>query len=219
MKVIDFHTHILPCADHGSDSLETSLKQLSLAKDAGVDVIIATPHFYPHRHKLSDFLERRSAAYQALKEVSDAKILCGAEVLLCEKIENLNDIDSLCIEGTKTLLLELPFSSFKDSYIASVEELIEKGYNIVLAHAERYPENAIEALIAVGAKIQLNASAVSGIFIKRHIRRWLTSGHVTALGSDIHMLKKKHYSDFVKSRRKLNDTFSYIMEQTEKYLS
>ena len=40
----DFHAHILPGADHGSDGMETSLTQLALAEAAGVDTIIATPH-------------------------------------------------------------------------------------------------------------------------------------------------------------------------------
>ncbi|MEE3459824.1 MAG: CpsB/CapC family capsule biosynthesis tyrosine phosphatase, partial [Candidatus Faecousia sp.] len=42
--MIDFHAHILPGADHGSDGLETSLRQLALAEEAGVDTIVATPH-------------------------------------------------------------------------------------------------------------------------------------------------------------------------------
>ena len=33
IDLVDFHSHILPRADHGSDSVETSLKQLKLAAD------------------------------------------------------------------------------------------------------------------------------------------------------------------------------------------
>ena len=32
--MIDFHAHILPGADHGSDGLETSLRQLALAEES-----------------------------------------------------------------------------------------------------------------------------------------------------------------------------------------
>ena len=219
MKIIDFHAHVLPCADHGSDSLETSLAQIELAKKAGVDVIVATPHFYPHMHKLSSFLERRDEAFRKLSEATDSKIICGAEVLLCEKIEKFDNIDSLCLAGTKTLLLELPFSPFKDSYADSAEQLIDSGYSVVLAHAERYPVASIEALLSVGAKIQLNASAVCRLFIKKHIKRWLAAGDVVAIGSDIHMLSGKHYTSFDKSRQKLKSVFSDIMLRSEKYLN
>ena len=57
--MIDFHAHILPGADHGSDGLETSLRQLALAEEAGVDTIVATPHFYPQSDSFSEFLRRR----------------------------------------------------------------------------------------------------------------------------------------------------------------
>ena len=219
MKIIDFHAHILPGADHGSDSVETSLVQLELAKAASVDIIVATPHFYPHMHKLPSFIKRRKSAYEAIAEATDMKIVCGAEVLLCEKFENFDNIDSLCIEGTKTLLLELPFSSFKPSYVNSVETLVDSGYNIVLAHAERYSADSIDPLLSIGAKIQLNASAVSGLFVKKHIKRWICSGDVVALGSDIHMSAKKYYNNFSRSQKKLKEAFTAIMERSEKYLN
>lgn len=219
MKIIDFHAHILPGADHGSDCIETSMAQIELAKAASVDIIVATPHFYPHMHKLAKFLERRKNAYEAIYENSGIEILCGAEVLLCEKIENFVDIDLLCIEKTKTILLELPFSPFRNSYVNSVEALMDSGYKVVLAHAERYPADSIEALLSVGAKIQLNASAVSGIFVKKHIKRWIDAGDVVALGSDIHMLSKRHYNNFNRSQKKLKGAFSDIMQRSCEYLN
>ena len=61
IDIIDFHSHILPGADHGSSSVETSLAQLNSAKNAGVTRLIATPHFYPHRHTLEKFLARNNS--------------------------------------------------------------------------------------------------------------------------------------------------------------
>ena len=46
---LDYHAHILPGCDHGSDGLVTSLKQVEMAASAGVKTICATPHFYPHK--------------------------------------------------------------------------------------------------------------------------------------------------------------------------
>ena len=54
MTQIDFHAHILPRCDHGSDGWETSRQQLKLAREAGVEVICATSHFYGH-HRASLF--------------------------------------------------------------------------------------------------------------------------------------------------------------------
>ncbi len=218
MKIIDFHTHILPKADHGSDSIETSLSQIELSKSASVDIIVATPHFYPHKHNLNKFLVRRNEAYSSLIEHTNAKIICGAEILLCDKLEHLENLDSLCIQGTKTLLIELPFSTFRDSYKASIESLIDLGYNVVLAHADRYPKEIINCLLEIGAVIQLNVSSISQFFVKKHIRAWINLGFVVALGSDIHMTSERFYKKFNRARRKLKDKFNVIMQETAKYI-
>lgn len=42
---LDYHAHILPGCDHGSSSVDMSLKQINMAKEAGVQTICATPHF------------------------------------------------------------------------------------------------------------------------------------------------------------------------------
>ena len=41
----DYHCHILPKMDDGSESVEMSIKMLEMMKLQGVDRIIATPHF------------------------------------------------------------------------------------------------------------------------------------------------------------------------------
>lgn len=56
---LDYHAHILPGCDHGSDGLATSLKQVEMAASAGVKTICATPHFYPHKESVESFLRRR----------------------------------------------------------------------------------------------------------------------------------------------------------------
>ena len=56
---IDFHSHILPQADHGSDGIETSLAQLALLRDAGVWCLAITPHFYPQEEGVTSFLDKR----------------------------------------------------------------------------------------------------------------------------------------------------------------
>ena len=66
MCVIDFHSHILPGIDDGARNLETSLAMLDMAKAAGTDVMLATPHFYASRDRIDTFLQRRETARDAL---------------------------------------------------------------------------------------------------------------------------------------------------------
>ena len=84
-EIIDFHAHVLPYADHGSDSLETSKIQMALLKGAGVDTVVATPHFYPDLHTITDFAHMVDSATEKLLNIEDRPRIClGSEVLYCK---------------------------------------------------------------------------------------------------------------------------------------
>jgi protein-tyrosine phosphatase len=215
--IIDFHSHIIPKLDHGTGSVETSLGQLNLAKKNNVDIIVATSHFYPHMHNAKSFFEKRSLCYDELKKAIEKcdlpKIILGAEVLVCEGINRLPDLELLCIENTRALLLELPFGiTVGDTFVKTFKDLIENGYDVVLAHADRYDPNNIEKLVDVGAKIQLNASALSRLSIKKHIKSWINRGIVVAIGSDIHGQDASAYKRFKRAISRLNGNADAIMQ-------
>lgn len=220
MGYIDFHAHLLPGADHGSDSIETSKAQLKLAKEKNISLIVATPHFYPYKHNLAEFLKKRERAVKDIKTIGcDIKILSAAEILICEGFENINGIDTLCIEGTNNLLIELPFSSYRNEYKQSIEALIDKGYGIILAHVDRYDPEIIEDLINLGAKAQVNASALAKPFMKKYVRSLIKRDLVYAIGSDIHNVDKNAYKKYDKARRKLGNQFSTIMKRSSSLLN
>ena len=215
MDFVDFHAHILPYADHGSSSIEVSLSQLSLAREHGIKRIVLTPHYYPHRENPDSFIARREKCYnKLLRSISDdyPDVRLGSEVLMCDNIEEIPNLDDLCIRGTRILLLELPFTDFSPSYVDSVRSLISMGYDVVLAHADRYDPENIDSLISVGAKIQLNADSLSSLLLKKHIKRWLSDRRVYAIGSDIHGADKAAYKRFTKALSKIENT-----EVIEKY--
>ena len=62
----DFHAHLLPALDDGSDSLETSLAMLEAWRSQGIGRVCATPHFYAERTTPERFLRRRAEALEAL---------------------------------------------------------------------------------------------------------------------------------------------------------
>ena len=205
---IDFHSHILPKCDHGSDSVETSLKQLQLARDAGVKVVCATPHFYPNECNVKEFLKLRSHCYKKLMNSRDddsPKVMLGAEVLVCDNMDKMDDLQLLCIENTDYLLLEMPFYNWPESIFETVERLAERqDFQIVIAHADRYKSEDIECLIDMGVKLQLNAKALCRPFKRKHLLKWIDRGCVMALGSDIHGTKTG-YKYFTKCCKKFGD--------------
>lgn len=200
--IVDFHSHILPKADHGSESVDVSLWQLKSASKHGIRRIIATPHFYPHRDSVDTFLKRRNSAFDKLQSSIgdlDIEIKLGAEVLLCQGIERLPELEKLLLTGTNILLAELPNADMLQDICKSVKNIIDSGIRIVLAHPERYEISIVENLLDVGVKLQLNASAVTQRRWSSDIQRWLKTGAVVAIGSDIHKKNKKAYKAFCRA--------------------
>ena len=220
---IDFHSHILPGADHGSRSVETSLEQISILKSASIDQIVATPHFYPQSHSVNTFLSiRQKCADQLLEYLKEdaPRIYLGAEVLVCAGLENMDGLRDLCISGTDTLLLEMPLTSkWSESLYKTVYNISTMGFDIVLAHVDRYPlENVKRLMSETGAVGQLNVSACGSFFKNRRSLKYLETGRIVAIGSDIHGSDKECAKNMAYFLNWKNGCSSELFEKTEKYL-
>ena len=207
---LDYHSHVLPRCDHGSDSLNTSLKQVALASSVGISTVCATPHFYPHKETVDLFLKRRGKSAELLLSnlpSGSPKVLIGAEVLICDGMERLDGITELCLEGTNELLLEMPFYTWPDSVWDTLCRLYERDdLKIIIAHADRYPAENIEKLIVNGVSLQLNAECLTKPLHRKRFLSWVENGSVKYLGSDIHMLGNG-YRDWGKCRKLLEKKF------------
>ena len=196
MLTIDFHAHILPGCDHGSRDLKTSLQQVHLAKDAGVDVICATSHFYAHQESVDDFLQRRNSAFETLRGrlgADDPRIRLGAEVLAFAGIERMPGVEKLCLAGTDLILIEMPFEQWDSQVLRDVEDIIYgRKMRVVLAHVERYvflqrDKGVWDAIMDLPLHIQFNA----GSFLRMGKTKRFCLGQVKAqdnviLGTDCH---------------------------------
>ena len=123
LKIYDFHSHILPGLDHGCSDTAVAMEQIRRAVRAGVHCILATSHFYPHAESVDSFLRRRRLAWVHLQkelageeeiQAAGIQIVQGAEVLICKGLERMEGLEQLCIDGTKVLLLEMPFTEIWD---------------------------------------------------------------------------------------------------------
>ena len=170
MKVIDFHSHILPGIDDGSKNVETSIEMLRRSKAAGVDIMIATPHFYADCDRIERFTEKRLGAYQKIEDQlgkDTPQILLGAEVAFFEGMDQAEKIDRLTINGSRIMLLEMPFRMWRQKDIDQVRNLIEeRKFSLIIAHLERFMKTAgnkeyIEELMSLPVTIQINAESLS----------------------------------------------------------
>ena len=206
-KLVDFHTHILPGLDHGSRSADEMAEQISLFEKYGIEEVVCTSHFYGHLHKIDDFLSKREKSFSELQQYlaqGNIKLRAhlGAEILAFAGIENLERLSELAIGNSKVLLIELPYAPLTNDIEMSIVKLMRKGYQILLAHADRYDEIDIEKMISHGAKIQLNASALNKFFVKKAYMRWIGDGVCVAIGSDIHGADEKAMKKFMKASKK-----------------
>lgn len=195
--VIDFHTHVLPEIDDGSRSEDMSKRMLSESMGAGIDLCVATPHFYAERKSLSGFLSLRDRAYSALapalEKGSFPRIVLGAEVAFFRGISESDSIGELCIQGTDCLLLEMPYSPWSADVMREVERLSER-FHPVFAHIERFfdfEDNVprIQWLQELDADFQINAESFRKRARRSMIQRYIT--HDFVLGSDMHDYERR----------------------------
>ena len=203
MRVIDFHSHILPNIDDGSKNLETSLRMLTESKRQGVDLMIATPHFYAWQDHMSEFLNNRNNAFELVKQQMQQaeeplpEILLGAEVAFFEGMGRAEQVEELTTQGTRLLLLEMPFRAWRKAEIEEIAYLIERrGFKVILAHLERYfsygeNKKLLKELLQLPLYVQFNAESL----LSRHTRgkclKMYKKGTAHLLGSDCHGIHKR----------------------------
>ena len=167
--LIDLHSHVLPEFDDGSQSLEMSLAMLRREAEQGVTTVCATSHYYAKHSSIPAFCERRAEALERLSSVLTAElpqVLPAAEVAYFSRMEE-QDLTPLCIEGTRTLLLEMPFADWTSLQTEVVEALVlDCGYQVVLVHPERFcfsksNKHRLEKLAELPIGLQINAGACS----------------------------------------------------------
>ena len=180
--MIDFHCHILPDIDDGSDSMESSLAMARQAVADGVTHIVATPH--GSSDGLDALLEKRDARMKELKaalltENIPLEILPGMEYFADGHSSNAGLDHPACRCGNpeydeRPLLVELPFTidiAFAANVLFNAQR---SGITLVLAHPERYDGflKHVEPLMELqdkGLYLQFNSSNFKGGFLSRAI--------------------------------------------------
>ncbi len=195
----DFHSHILPEVDDGSRSIEESLLMIKALAEQGIDRIVATPHFYANDESVNDFLGRRQKAYDKLMNTclpGMPTVIQGAEVRYYDGISRLSDLKSLCIQGTKLLLLEMPFVKWTEYTLRELIDISSDGrVTLVLAHIDRYLKfqkpDVWHRLADSGILMQLNSSYVNAFFTSHKAINLFKKGTVHFLGSDCHNMNDR----------------------------
>ncbi|GHU50114.1 tyrosine protein phosphatase [Clostridia bacterium] len=198
--MIDFHTHILPGIDDGSQSVDESVQMLMAQNEQNTEAVILSPHYYHSKEPITSFLDRRETAFRILKAQWKPKtpiLMLGAEVAFYVDMTKDADIHRLCVAGTDVLLLEMPFTVWRTPMINEVYSLITNlRITPIIVHIERYinePQNleALRQLITMGAIIQGNAEFFLKLRTRRRAFTMLGQGQIQVFGSDCHNMTKQ----------------------------
>ena len=198
-KIIDLHSHVLPGIDDGSQSVEMSLAMLRREAEQGVTVVCATSHYYAKHSSIPAFCERRAEALERLSAVLTEDlpwVLPAAEVAYFPRMEE-QDLTPLCIQGTRTLMLEMPFADWTDLQLETVEALVlDCRYDVVLVHPERFcfsksNRHKLEKLAELPIGLQVNAGSLLRWGTRRLALDLLQMAQYPLLGSDCHNLTSR----------------------------
>ena len=202
-QYIDMHIHILPEVDDGANDENEMKEMLKIAYKEGIRCIIATPHHHPRRGKEPPEVLRKKAA-ALLKAAHDIdehfRIYLGTEIFFGQDVaDKLKKGEILTMNRRNYVLVEFSPSEPYGYIRQSLQQLQMAGYEVILAHVERYgcitdePELA-EQLSDMGILLQINAGSItgqSGRRIRKFIRRLMDEDLVFCVGTDAHSAGKR----------------------------
>lgn len=198
--MIDLHCHLLPGIDDGAASIEESVRMARTAVEDGVETVAATPHFRAD-HPLSrpGELAGRVAALgdRLAAESVPIQLVAGGEVdIFWARRATDEELRLVSFgQGGRDLLLETPYGFLPEVFEELVEEVIERGFRVMLGHPERneYLQRSprrLEALAESGVLVQINSSSIAADSpdegARRLALRLLKRGLVHVLASDAH---------------------------------
>ena len=196
--MIDFHSHILPGIDDGSEDVDTSLKMLSASFAGGVDTVLLTPHCHPRSQEHIDrFLENRDNAFKtlssAIKGQELPKIVPASEIRIYADFHKYKRLDELCISGTNYILLEMPYEVWRDYAFEEIYQLTRLGFKPIMAHLDRFldQEKHFREIYSLQALVQMNTSAFLETATRKKMAKFFEQGHIHVLGSDTHDLTER----------------------------
>ncbi len=194
----DMHCHLIPKVDDGSKCKEESIECLKTLKDVGFNKVIITPHFqYPRFQNDEDDIVRRFGELK--QEASKANVeidmvgIAGEYRIDSGFSQRLENPRFLQVAG-KYVLVEFSLHQQMIGCDDMIFEMQMKGYEIILAHPERYPylniDGArIEQLRNQGVLFQVNVLSLGGFYgpdAKQKAYTMIDRGWVEFLGTDTH---------------------------------
>ena len=199
----DVHSHFLYGIDDGAQSKAEMEAMLDAAFADGITSLFATPHVtpgvYPPNHDLVRRRLEEAKAYCYAKGYP-MQLYSGAEIMFTPALERIAMEGNLPgLDNSANILLEfVPDISYQEMESA-VGMLARAGYNVILAHIERYDclfhwKNAYRLKDRYDLRYQVNCNSVlqkKGFIRDQYLMMWLKSGLVDFIATDSHDTRRR----------------------------
>ena len=194
----DMHCHLVPQVDDGSKCIEESIECLQTLQAVGYNKVIITPHFqHPRFPNDEDDIVRR---YEEVKKRAiEAGITLefggiGGEYRIDSGFAKRLENPRFLLVGGKYVLVEFSLHQQMMGCDEMIFDMQMKGYEVILAHPERYPylsvgSSRMEQLKNQGVFFQVNVLSLGGFYgdeAKRRAFTMLEEGIVEFMGTDTH---------------------------------
>jgi protein-tyrosine phosphatase len=221
--IIDMHSHLLPGVDDGSPDVETSLSLIRSLTDIGFKKFITTPHIYSELYPNSP--KTLQPAYEILqaamaKEGMDIPIRYAAEYFLDDHVDHLlKEGEPLLTIQENKILVETSFVQPPLDLDRRLFDLQVAGYQVILAHPERYPywhidKQKYHELRERGILLQVNLLSLTGYYGKpiAEVARYLVKEELVDLvGTDCH--HDRHASTLLKEVSTINKLLDPLLRK------
>lgn len=219
----DMHSHLIPLIDDGSQSKEESIHIISELKNLGFSKIITTPHTMSDYYKNTPEIIKKGKI-QVLKELKRVNL----EIEFNSASEYYVDYDfrqqivknSFLTFGSKYLLIEFPFVEEPKDIDDIIFQLQLSGYNIVLAHPERYlyyTSKDLKKFSEKGVLLQLNLLSITGYYsdqVRKNAENLIKEDLISFVGTDCHNINQA-----IKLRECFTNPLWHQLAQSEKLLN
>ena len=203
-QICDIHAHIVPGVDDGAINIEMSVAMLRKAYEQGVRNVICTSHDYGEMNRY--YTRFNLLKEQLKKEKIEINLYSGCEIYCYYDImdEIISDLDNEIIptiNETNYVLIEFDTHITVKEVAYCVNQLHAHGYNVIIAHVERYKnlfgqDEFLSLLKDAGCLFQINAYSLqdeTNTLVKEFARNLLQKKYVTFIGSDAHRTNHRNY--------------------------
>ncbi|MDK2951811.1 MAG: protein-tyrosine phosphatase [Kosmotogales bacterium] len=201
-KNTDFHSHLIPKLDDGSQSYEESRELLIMMLKKGITDLFLTPHF--NRPRFPYEIEYVKNKYEEFREYFrdiDINFHLGAEIFLTNEI---TDKKLPTMGNSNILMLELSFENKQPFLFEVIDGLIHKGYSIMIAHVERYDYFYMHRKTLFRDRVELGSDFFH--LRKRGVLFQVNWSEIKKNSKKYNLLKENGMIDFIGSdKHRLND--------------